>query len=57
LVTRFNRMRVKRHDFIYQPERPIQKTETARSIESAEQFIAEISRRIGKRSPQKRLFD
>lgn len=57
LVTSFNRMRVKRHDFIYQPERPIPKTEAAKSIESAERFVAEIIRRIGKKPPQKRLFD
>jgi uncharacterized protein (UPF0332 family) len=57
LITRFNRMRVKRHDFIYQPERPIPKTEAVRSIQSADQFVGEIIKKIGKRAPQKRLFE
>jgi uncharacterized protein (UPF0332 family) len=55
LTTRFNRMRVKRHDFIYDPERPIPKTEAAKSLESAEQFVEEINRRVEKMNPQKRL--
>ena len=50
-------MRVKRHDFIYQPERPILKTEAVKSIEGAEKFVAEIIKRIGKKPPQKRLLD
>lgn len=56
LSTRFNRMRVKRHDFIYEPERPIPKTEAVQSIESAEQFVNEIVRRLEGASGQKRLF-
>lgn len=32
LTDRFNRMRVKRHDFIYEPERPIPKTEAVKSL-------------------------
>jgi uncharacterized protein (UPF0332 family) len=56
LTTRFNRMRLKRHDFIYEPERPIPRTEAVKSLESAEQFVQEITRRIEKVSPQKRLI-
>ena len=56
LTTRFNRMRLKRHDFIYDPERPIPKTEAVKSLESAEQFVQEITRRIEKLNPQKRLI-
>jgi len=56
LTTRFNRMRLKRHDFIYEPERPIPKTEALKSLESAEQFVQEIIKRIEKMNPQKRLI-
>lgn len=57
LTARFNRMRLKRHDFIYQPERPIPRTEAAKSLESAAQFVQEIMRRIEKLNPQKRLIE
>ena len=56
LTTRFNRMRLKRHDFIYEPERPIPTTEALKSLESAEQFVQEIIQRIQKMNPQKRLI-
>ena len=56
LTTRFNRMRLKRHDFIYDPERPIPRTEAVKSLESAEQFVQEITRRIERVNPQKRLI-
>ena len=56
LTTRFNRMRLKRHDFIYEPERPIPRTEAVKSLESAGQFVQEITRRIEKLNPQKRLI-
>ena len=56
LTTRFNRMRLKRRDFIYEPERPIPKTEALKSLESAELFVQEIIQRIEKMNPQKRLI-
>ena len=56
LTNRFNRMRVKRHDFIYEPERPIPKTETIKSLESAEKFVKEIVNRIQEANPQMKLF-
>lgn len=56
LVNRFNRMRIKRHGFIYEPESPISKTEAAKSLESAEKFVQEIMDRIQKAYPQKKLF-
>lgn len=56
LTTRFNRMRVKRHDFIYEPERPIPRTEAVKSLESAERFVFEISVRARKPNPQDKLF-
>lgn len=56
LTERFNRMRIKRHDFIYEPERPISRTEATKSLESAERFVREIMDKIQKASPQKMLF-
>ncbi|NWF57204.1 MAG: HEPN domain-containing protein [Syntrophaceae bacterium] len=56
LTIRFNRMRLKRHDFIYEPERPIPRTEAEKSLESAEEFVKEIVLRIEKMNPQKRLI-
>ncbi|MCL5966987.1 MAG: HEPN domain-containing protein [Deltaproteobacteria bacterium] len=56
LTARFNRMRVKRHDFIYEPERPIPRSEAAKSIESAERFVKEISAKISRARPQEKLF-
>ena len=56
LIARFNRMRVKRHDFIYDPERPIPKTEAVKSLESAERFVQEIIRSIHELNPQKTLI-
>jgi len=47
LTTRFNRMRTKRHNFIYD-DRPIPKTEARQSLATAEQFVAEIAARIEK---------
>lgn len=57
LTTRFNRMRVKRHDFIYEPERPIPKTEAVKSLESAEKFVEEIIQRIEKSNSKKGLSE
>ena len=57
LTARFNRMRLKRHDFIYEPERPIPRTEAVKSLESAEQFVQEIIQRIENLNPQKRLIE
>jgi len=56
LTTRFNRMRVKRHDFIYEPERPIPKTEAVQSVESADQFVNEIFKRLEAVIGQTQLF-
>ena len=55
LTERFNRMRIKRHDFIYEPERPILKSEVVKSLESAEKFVEEIRNKIQKANPQKKL--
>jgi uncharacterized protein (UPF0332 family) len=57
LTARFNRMRLKGHVFIYDPERPIPRTEAEKSLESAEQFVKEIVRRIEKMTSPKRLIE
>ena len=56
LVNRFNRMRIKRHDFIYDTEKPIPRTEAIHSLESAEQFVLEIASRIERTTPQKKMI-
>lgn len=56
LVNRFNRMRTKRHDFIYEPERPIPKTEAVQSLKSAEDFVKQIAVRIEKETGKERLI-
>ncbi len=56
LTERFNRMRIKRHNFIYEPERPIPRTEATKSIESAERFVKEIVSKIQEANPQKSLL-
>jgi uncharacterized protein (UPF0332 family) len=56
LTNRFNRMRTKRHDFIYEPERPIPRTEAVQSLKSAEEFVTEIAVRIKKATGQDRLI-
>lgn len=56
LTTRFNRMRTKRHNFIYEPDRPIPKTEAMQSLQTAEQFVAEIAARIEKAMGYEKLI-
>ncbi len=57
LVNRFNRMRVKRHHFIYEPEKPISKTETLSSIQSARKLVEKIKEVLKAESPQRKLFE
>lgn len=49
-------MRIKRHDFIYELERSVPRTEAVKSIESTEKFVKEIMGKIQKANTQKRLF-
>lgn len=56
LTTRFNRMRIKRHDFIYDPERPIPRNEAEKSLEAAAKFVQEIEEKIRQMSQQQPLF-
>jgi uncharacterized protein (UPF0332 family) len=55
LTNRFNRMRTKRHDFVYEPERPIPKTEAIQSLKTAEEFVAEIAARVEQSTGQDKL--
>lgn len=55
LTNRFNRMRTKRHDFVYEPERPIPKTEAIQSLKTAEEFVAEIAARVEQSTGQGKL--
>ena len=55
ITTRFNRMRTKRHNFIYD-DRPIPKTEARQSLATAEQFVAEIAARIEKSTGYEKLI-
>jgi uncharacterized protein (UPF0332 family) len=56
LTNSFNRMRTKRHDFIYDPERTIPRTEALKSLESAEKFMHEIIQRVEKENSPSELF-
>ncbi len=56
ITGRFNRMRRRRHDFIYDSKNHITDTEANRSIEAAEKLIKEIKNLINKDNPQKELF-
>lgn len=42
LIRKFDRMRRKRHEFIYEPARPIPHQEAEDVLESARQFVSQI---------------
>lgn len=46
LAIRFNRMRAKRHGFIYESEKTVTRTEAEKSLKSAQEFVDEIARRM-----------
>jgi len=56
ITGRFNRMRRRRHDFIYDSKNHITDIEANSSIEAAEKLIKEIKNLINKDNPQKELF-
>ncbi len=39
LIRKFDRMRRKRHDFIYEPDRPVPRQEAEQSIKDAEALV------------------
>ena len=55
LFRRFNRMRRRRHDFIYDALNNISKTEVKSSIKTAKRFIDKMEQSIRKIHPQLRL--
>lgn len=46
LAIRFDRMRMTRHAFIYDTEKPITRTEAEKSLKSAGEFVNEIARLV-----------
>ena len=56
ITSSFNRMRRRRHDFIYDSKNHITNKEASSSIEAAEELINEIKISISKDNPQKEFF-
>ena len=56
LIARFNRMRRRRHDFIYDSKNHVTLTEAKSSIEVARKLIEEVANLISKENPDKGLF-
>ncbi len=55
LVRRFNRMRRKRHDFIYEPDKPIPRQETENALASSESLVKQIWLFVEEKDPQRKL--
>lgn len=55
LIHKFDRMRRKRHDFIYEPNRPIPRQEAEQAIADAEELVKQIWLVVKNRDPQKNL--
>jgi len=53
LIRNFDRMRRKRHDFIYEPNRPIPRQESEQSIKDAEVLVKQIWSFVKEKDPQK----
>lgn len=56
LVSRFNRMRRQRHDFIYETQNHITQHEAELSIETAKKLIEQITVLVTKENPVQDLF-
>jgi uncharacterized protein (UPF0332 family) len=56
VISRFSRMRRRRHDFIYDSRNHITIHEAKLSIETAGRLIARIEELVRKENPDKRLF-
>ena len=56
LTNRFNRMRKRRHDFIYDSKNNITYKEAKASLDAAKSLISKIEDLIKEESPQKELF-
>lgn len=55
LVRKFDRMRRKRHDFIYEPNRPISEQEAQEALADAEELVMQIFILVKEKDPQKGL--
>ena len=55
LIQNFDRMRRKRHDFIYEPNRPIPRQEAEQAIADAEELVKQIWLVVKNNEPQKNL--
>lgn len=55
LINKFDRMRRKRHDFIYEPNRPIPRQEAEQAIADAEELVKQIWLVVKNKDPQKNL--
>jgi uncharacterized protein (UPF0332 family) len=55
LIHKFDRMRRKRHDFIYEPNRPIPKQEAKQAIADAEELVKQVWHIVKNKDPQKDL--
>lgn len=55
LIHKFDRMRRKRHDFIYEPNRPIPRQEAEQAIADAEELVKQIWLVVKNKDPQKNL--
>ncbi|GAI03799.1 unnamed protein product [marine sediment metagenome] len=53
LIRKFDRMRRKRHDFIYEPDRPVPRQEAEKSIKDAEALVKQIWLVVNEKDPQK----
>ena len=53
LIRNFDRMRRKRHDFIYEPNRAIPSQESEQSIKDAEALVKQIWLVVEEKNPQK----
>ena len=52
LIHKFDRMRRKRHDFIYEPNRPIPRQEAEQAIADAEELVKQIWNVVKNKDPQ-----
>jgi hypothetical protein len=56
LVSRFNRLRRKRHDFIYDSKNHITYSEAKSSLDTARKLIGKIADLVKQENPEKNLF-
>src|SRR4030042_3541712 len=55
LTRNFDRMRRKRHEFIYEPNQPIPRLEAEAALDTAQEFLQKIENHVGERDPQRKI--